>query len=68
VPGIMVAAAPSPWLRSSLRSFLRHGSGAPRPLAHELAGFVAVAPLRPVRPGIGMGAARGTKGDLMATG
>jgi hypothetical protein len=27
--------------RSSLRSFLRHGCGAPRPLAHELSGFVA---------------------------
>jgi len=51
VPGVVAAAAPSPWLRSSLRSFLRHGSGAPRPRAHELAGFVAIAPLRPVRPG-----------------
>jgi hypothetical protein len=52
-------AAPSPWLRSSLRSFLRHRSGAPRPLAHELPGFVAGAPLRSVRPGSGLEAASG---------
>ena len=43
-------AAPSPGLRSSLCSSLRSGCGAPRPLAHELSGFVADAPCRTVRP------------------
>jgi hypothetical protein len=54
IPGAgKMDAAPSPGLRSSLCSFLRHGSGAPRPLAHELSSFVAVAPCRTVRPVVG---------------